>query len=383
MSAEMGASVALPTMLRYGIQEDRQDNFKTVTPGVFRKDVIRTGTWWTSGGKAIEVTPERMDRWCERFRVMKAAGIKVDAPYDHSDDSRDNAGFVRAMERIGDTLYVELEVPRAEDQNRIGSTVTEVSLSVNPAFVAGDGKNYGECIEHVAPCTRARVSGQSNFERLAARSGAVPDGIVFLRKGGTDMGFREDVCALAGCDPSCTDEALLAALKEKLGGQEKTALRQAKSERDQAIARCTKLDGEVTQLRSEVETLRAGKPGQDKEPKDPEVLQLRADLDRMIGEGAESKVAQLKAEGKLLPAMEEDARLLLTSGRRVQLRSGDKPVNAAGAFERIMATLPRGAALDLTERTKLRAIENPGREAEEKPEDRVARGKKLAGMVQP
>ena len=136
----------------------------------FKKELIATGVWERPGTEQVmEVSRERMDEWVRKFYEMKAEGIKVPFPYDHSYDSRDNAGFVTELMREGDALYAIIEVPREEDAGLMGTVIQEVSISVNPSFTDGTGRPWGEVIEHVAATTYPVVTGQENFVALARR----------------------------------------------------------------------------------------------------------------------------------------------------------------------------------------------------------------------
>ena len=337
--------------MRYGFYEPKQTAYRRLDAGRFEKDVIRTGMWVLKDGRKLDVTEERMDGWIEKFAQMKAAGIQIDFPVDHSDDSRDNMGFVEALQRRGDTLFCVADVPKPEDESRMGTTIREVSISVDPHFRDGSGKDWGEAICHIAPCTRPVVHGQSNFVPLAARqragaalsqTGKVE--IYFLKKDGNAMDLKKEVAALLKLSEaeSETDELVLAALKAR-NEQHTTNLRQAKDQRDQGVTRIATLDAEVKELRAK---LPAEKPADN-----PEIMAMRKRMDKMVRDGAASRVAQFRAEGKVTPAMEEAARELL-SAREMNLRVKDADVDVASAVETLFAALPKGAALDLSERTR-------------------------------
>jgi hypothetical protein len=136
----------------------------------FKKELITTGTWERPGAALVmDVTQERMDEWVRKFYEMKTAGIKVPFPYDHSYDPRENAGFVTELKREGESLYAVIEVPREEDAKLMGTVIQDVSISVNPNFVDGTGRKWGEVIEHVAATNYPVVSGQGNFVEMARR----------------------------------------------------------------------------------------------------------------------------------------------------------------------------------------------------------------------
>jgi hypothetical protein len=141
----------------------------------FEKELIREGTWVHPTKKfTFRVTGERLRGWAAAFRRMRAAGLKVPLPFGHSYDPRDNAGFLDDLRVEGNRLVGVLAIPRAEDAERLGTTIRDVSVSVNPDFVDARGNRLGEVIEHVALTTAPLVEGQSNFapvERVAAEGG--------------------------------------------------------------------------------------------------------------------------------------------------------------------------------------------------------------------
>ena len=138
----------------------------------FEKELIRVGTWvHPTKGFTLEVTPRRMRDWLEAFRRMQAAGLKVPLPFGHSYDPRDNAGFLEDLRLEGNRLVGVLAVVRPEDARRIGTTIRDVSICINPDFVDARGNRYGEVIEHVALTNYPIVEGQADFrpvERIAA-----------------------------------------------------------------------------------------------------------------------------------------------------------------------------------------------------------------------
>jgi len=342
---------------RLVLHEPSQGTFRRLDARRFAKDFIPVGKWVLKDGRVLDVTPERMDAWVSKFNAMKAAGIRVDFPVDHSADSRDNMGFVETMERNGNVLRGVVDVPKEEDAGRTGSTIREVSISVHPDYADGSGKRWGEVICHVAPCTRPVVHGQSNFVPLAAR-GEPQVEIYTCRKDVTHMELRKEVADLLKLDEdkAGSDDKVAAALRERFE-QHAQNIRKTKDERDGALTRIAALDVEVKDLRSKVP--------EDKKDS-PEVVEMRKRLDRIVADGADARVAQLRAEGKITPAMEPGVRALLAQ-REIALRVADKESDVAAQVDAVFASLPKGAALDLTERTKKFAeTPKPGEPPDEK-----------------
>jgi hypothetical protein len=146
--------------------------FKKETPlncTLFKKELIRTGTYshpdknWT-----LKVTPERMKGWIDNFNLMKQRSIKVPIPYEHASNSKENTGFITELLCEGDGLYGLCDIPKEEDAKKIGTTIKDVSVGINPNFIDGQGNKYGEVLEHVALTNYPIVPSEENFQRIAA-----------------------------------------------------------------------------------------------------------------------------------------------------------------------------------------------------------------------
>ena len=130
----------------------------------FWKELIREGEWQNArAGFTLLVDRDRLERWRDRFAAMGDAGIRVPVPWGHSYDPRDNAGFVEEVELRDGGLWGLLNVPDAEDAAKLGKTVQGVSVSINPDFVDGTGRGWGEVIEHVALTNYPVVTDQGEF----------------------------------------------------------------------------------------------------------------------------------------------------------------------------------------------------------------------------
>jgi len=382
----------MPTPL-YILHEPESDPVQRIHARRYRKDVIRAGRWHLPDGQLFDVTPERMDRWIDTHKELTRAGIRVPLYPDHVRDSDRNMGFVRDLQREGDTLYAVVDVPREEDASRIGTTIQEVSISVDPAYRDGTGRAWGEVVRHIAPCTEPVVPGQDNFVPLAARRG---DGsateLIVLRKE-SHMDWKAKVGKLLALAADTSDDDVFTALEAKLsaGGEHSKVLSQAKRERDQAVAKVQeltqKLQAAGAQPPNGAQPPSAGEPGAGAQPppavkpETPEVIELRQEIDRIVREGAQTRVAALEAAGKITPAMKPAVEALLCA-RQMSLRLGDEDSDVAKLAMTIFDNLPKGAALDLSERTKL-FTETPNPNADEPDEAQLReRGRKSAAAVQ-
>lgn len=335
-------------------REPNQGDFLRVTSRRFKKDAIRVGTWKLNDGRELKVTRARMDGWIDRFKGMRAAGVQVSFPVDHSRDSEANRGWVQDLHREGDRLFAVVEVPLEEHARQLGTTIREVSISVVPNFTDGTGKNWGEVIRHIAPCTDPVVAGQGNFVPLDASD---KDTEVFhLRKEADPMDWRKSLAKALNLSESeagaLSDDELVARIETMAESETKHTelLRQAKDGRDSAFARSRELEQQVAELREKAPDAPADETPREKE--------LRLRVERLTRDGAEAKVVSLRAEGKVTPAMEPIVRELLAA-RDMNLRVGDADTDVGAQVEKLFASMPKGAALDMSERTKLTAEPNP------------------------
>jgi len=271
-----------------------------VAPGRFEKELLRVGRWVHPARQfVLDVTRERLVRWVESFRKMLAKGIRVPVPYGHSYDPRDNAGFLSDMRVEGDRLVGVLEIPRAEDAERLGSVAADVSVSVNPDFTDGQGERFGEVIEHVAITNYPIVTGQSNF--VALESPGASAEIVRLEM---DAQGREDA---------------------------------AKGEADFHAGETDSHAGEAADTNAP-----AGEG-------DNRVLLDR--IARLEEERLDREVDSLLLSGKISPAVEASVRRLLSAGgERIQLSATGESVSPAEELRAILAALPAGAWVPLETR---------------------------------
>lgn len=125
-------------------------------------------------------TPERLNRWVQNFRRMKASGLRVPAPFRHDpkmvatdgnlpdDDSRNNAGWWEELfVDSNGKLHGILDVPdNHPDKDKLGTTIQEVSPLVLSKWKDGAGREWDDAMVHIACVTHPVVPGQSNFKPL-------------------------------------------------------------------------------------------------------------------------------------------------------------------------------------------------------------------------
>ncbi len=148
----------------------------------FTKRIIQPGQYTIprADGSSSQVTIDRprIQRWAATFETMRKAGLSVPAPWRHDaravplrvrGDGRDvdayhNAGFWNRLwvDKDG-SLIGEVDVPRAEDADRLGKTVTDVSLLACPHWMDGAGNTYQDALTHIALVTHPVVPDKQTF----------------------------------------------------------------------------------------------------------------------------------------------------------------------------------------------------------------------------
>jgi hypothetical protein len=157
---------------------------------IFRKlittpDVYRVNT--PKGRRIKAVTPELLKEAAETNQSMLDAGIKIPAPFAHKDDegvvpsplleddmdaqtkqkkrwsSDINGGFWKKFEYTDEGLvgYVEVTDKIAE---KLGNTIQETSVLLEPEWEDGLGRKWKNALRHVALVTNAVEPNQKNFE---------------------------------------------------------------------------------------------------------------------------------------------------------------------------------------------------------------------------
>jgi len=335
-------------------------------PHCFEKELIREGAWVHPTKKfTFRVTPGRMRGWLKTFARMKAGGLKVPLPFGHSYDPRDNAGFLEDLRLEGNRLIGVLAVARPEDAERVGTTIRDVSVCVNPNFVDAHGNRFGEAIEHVALTNYPMVEGQPNFapvERIAAGEDGDAEVWTFAierlkdAKPATAEGDGEPKPGPLGAGESADETAASPPPTEEPSTPDRLA----------ASAEA----GEETEPKPG--PLGAGEVGE--EPPSPptalepaevaELAALRLELARERSDRIAAEVVSHVTAGRIPPAAAEAARALLTCerGTRFDLdRQSEVALDIAASCRYLLSLLPAGAAVDLADRTRrLRPMPNPG-----------------------
>jgi len=155
---------------------------------LFSKQIIKPGTYLardlTGKRKEFVVTPERITHWIKNFNKMRAAGLKVPAPWVHDPQSNpskeppgnENGGFWEKLwTSPTGALHGTIDVPIASDAEKVGTVVREVSPLVRPNWKDGMGTEWEDSISHIALVQNPVVPGQDNFEAIAEKNLAATD----------------------------------------------------------------------------------------------------------------------------------------------------------------------------------------------------------------
>lgn len=232
----------------------------------FWKDVIPAGEFEDNKtGRRLSVPGKRLDGWVEKFHAMRAAGIEIPAPKDHSAKADDNLGFVLDAKRNGDRLSLLYQV--IGEDGALVALRNRASVCIDPDYVDETGKHWGDAIIHSAFTPTPVITGMGEFVPFAAsrdRQAETPIYYLSAEQGDPPMDLKALREAL-GAAADVPDEKL-----PDLAAQRLTALR---TESTTALSRATAAEAKVSELDAKVVTL-----SRTPAAPDPEALRDRADL---------------------------------------------------------------------------------------------------------
>jgi hypothetical protein len=151
----------------------------------FQKRIVRPGTYSVrrkDGTRTrYHISKKRMQHWVNQFETMKSRTLKIPAPWRHEEkaqpirldadvkdiDSYNNGGFWEKL-WIGPDgwLWGEVDVPRAEDADRLGKTVVDVSLLAKQEWEDAQQNKYPDAITHIALVTHPVVPDDQTFKAI-------------------------------------------------------------------------------------------------------------------------------------------------------------------------------------------------------------------------
>jgi hypothetical protein len=349
-------------------------DFAPLSPGRFRKELIREGTWvHPTQHFQLTVTPERMRRWVEKFRLLRERGIRIPVPFGHSYDPKDNAGFLEELSLEGNALFGVLVIPRAEDAGKLGATVKDVSISINPDFRDGEGRRYGEVIEHVALTTRPLVGGQSDFLPLQLPDGSQVEVWRFsrasLRPRAEGERQREPEQRKAPASAPAQQEGK-PEVKEAPAGSEVPTGGSSDAAPEAQGSHSVHAAGEPKAARDA--------SGRSEAP----AFAFARELAQLRQSALERELGELLRSGRLTPAMREPARRLLALEGPVslQLASGETRLDVAGEVRALLASIPEHALIDLRQRTLAESPRPVGEMTEERAAQLAEENRRLAHL---
>ena len=324
----------------------------------FWKELIREGRWVNAkAGFTLEVDGERLGQWERSFHEMADAGIRVPVPWGHSYDPRDNAGFVEEIELRDGGLWALLNVPDEGDAAKLGSTVRAVSVSINPGFVDGSGRDWGEVIEHVALTNYPVVTEQEDFIQ-ASNDGGERRAIMLELYQGLGTG----------------DERR--GTEEKGQGTRDEGPGSSNAEPETPPADNSELGTKNFTRRS------LGEGGSELDVRNSELTNRLYQLEL---ERAEREVDEAVRLGKFTRPAAEALRQLVAAGveRKYSFGAdGHVGVDVAKIVLDVIANTPPGSALDMTEHTRVHVVPDPSgaRMTDEKAAQLARENKALAGV---
>lgn len=244
------------------------DTKKKIPVSYFEKDAIECGDFkHPTTGQEFSIDAHRLDRWVQKFDQMRAAGVEVPCPIDHSDKAEDNRGFTLKMRRDGNKLKVTPQV--FGEDGALLALRNRCSVKIEPDFVDEKGRHWGECISHVSFTHVPVISGQGPFVPIAASRGQQSVPVYYLSASSQQQEVQMDLTQLRtslGADSKLADEKLIELAIAKLNDGKKAATDLADVQ-----TKLSKAEEKVVSL-SRTPT-----------PPDPEVMSDRADnyLDKL------------------------------------------------------------------------------------------------------
>lgn len=158
----------------------------------FTKKILVPGVYYPetpTGPKMVELSRARIGRIVANTQRLMGDGLRVPGPFRHDAraipvrlsadlqdvDSYNNSGWWSDFWQDDDgALCGRLEVERPDAQERIGTSVTEVSPTIHALWRDGtSGKSYEDVLTHVALVTHPIATGQENFQPIEDREALV------------------------------------------------------------------------------------------------------------------------------------------------------------------------------------------------------------------
>lgn len=186
--------------------------------GVYRKEIIYPGNFVKQnddGSIAFELPVDEslMDHWESTFRSMKASGVEVPLPIEHTTDPEKRRGTVVDIkkefnpDRGENSLYAYIRFRDPQTAAALSKT-SQVSLYAPPKFTDGKGKTYVRPIRHVAITDYPLIPNLNGWESVKAS-------IVLSEMGSTTMTLAECMDRLGITYPEGADDETMFSIMEE------------------------------------------------------------------------------------------------------------------------------------------------------------------------
>jgi hypothetical protein len=333
---------------------------KDIPVAYFWKDAIAVGEYvHPKTRQKLSVDAKRLDGLVEKFNAMRAAGIEVPAPMDHSARAADNLGFVVDARRNGDRLSLLHQV--IGEDAALTALRNRCSLCIDPDFVDERGHRWGDAIVHSAFTPNPVITGMGEFVPFAASRDRQTETPIFYLSADErkfDMDFTQLREAL-GATADVPDDKLL------------DKVRELTTEKATALSRATAAETKAAELEGRVVSLSRAPAAPD-----PEVLRDRRELsvgriDLAVERGDMPPFIADKLKAKVGDAAKPSAFML---SRQDDL--GDRPVDFVLALFDGAKLAPKAGA-DTGVQTLSRAV--PGEKRDEPVSE--DRRRELLGMT--
>jgi len=279
------------------VGESRIENGQIVAEAT--KEIVQAGNYWQHG-KQIDIPQSRLSHWKNQFYELKAKGVKVPVPIDHTREPEANRGWVTGMEVEGDKLVAKMDLIGLDAI--LQASRSDVSIQTCD-FTDNKGVLHKDVIEHTAMVTDPFITGLEPFVIQLSRAKTLG-----LSIGGSAMESLKKIAAAMGIEAGEMDEkALEAAILAHWG--------KSKGESD-------KISMSLNSVQSENATLKlSAKPVE----VDPDVLESAAS-------GVEAELSMLVMSRQITPAQKKLWSDLLcgTEAKRPALMLSRKAAQAAG-----------------------------------------------------
>lgn len=138
---------------------------KTIMVSRFKKDVLAPGSYVHPLTKQkFLITPEDIDDFVTKFRLMRAKGIDIHVPVDHKMTAEANRGFVVEAEKRNGRLCLTHEMI-GEDAALLAMR-NRASVLIDPNYVDEFDNKWGKCIVHSALTPIPVISGMGGFQAV-------------------------------------------------------------------------------------------------------------------------------------------------------------------------------------------------------------------------